>query len=526
MNEDEKFINSIISRGKSSVSKNVGEQDISFINTIEDTSINTIEDKRDSAEQPEAAEILINKTTQSDAAEDKQESEIIFEPEIIYVPEGPVLSKVSQETDDSQALEESDNYEINETDASETLNENEFSAESEKIEESEKGEVSDKAEISEEFCDFDISEISDESDIPAAADQAESSENPENPEITDSAETDEQENSDECDEESLKADDRNGGHYSAFEASLDQLKPEDLGPERKKESVLGKTVFWIRAAIFCVLLGVMITSGYIMIKDNISHAKGGDYYNNLKASLGVNAESSSLTAKLKSSKDDINLPNFSKMLSGDFVYNEVITGDEKEKLALYKTKLNKLKGENPDTFGWMVLPGTNINYPVVKGSDNDFYLKHTFEKEYNAIGALFVDYRCSPVVNENRNIVIYGHNIRTQGLMFNTLVDYEKKGFFDANPYIYIYTLEGFYTYEVFSFYQTKENDPYALVAFGSDAMYLSYCKTAKENSMYVREGIELTAESKLLTLSTCTNGEKDDRYAVHAVQISFTPYN
>ena len=85
----------------------------------------------------------------------------------------------------------------------------------------------------------------------------------------------------------------------------------------------------------------------------------------------------------------------------------------------YKIDFNALKQVNGDTVAFLKVNGTEIEYPIVKTKNNDFYLKHSFDKTYNAAGWIFADYR-NKLDGSDKNIVIYGHN-RKNGTMFSSL---------------------------------------------------------------------------------------------------------
>lgn len=87
----------------------------------------------------------------------------------------------------------------------------------------------------------------------------------------------------------------------------------------------------------------------------------------------------------------------------------------------------------PDIVGW--ISGAGMDYPVVQGSDNEYYLKHLADKTYNSVGAVFLDFRNSSDLSDKIS-VIYGHNVR-DNRMFGALWQYSRQDFYEENPYIY-----------------------------------------------------------------------------------------
>ena len=100
-----------------------------------------------------------------------------------------------------------------------------------------------------------------------------------------------------------------------------------------------------------------------------------------------------------------------------------------------------LRKVNPDIIGWIVIPGMEISYPIVQGEDNDYYLKHTFDKAENASGCIFVEVENSPDFSDN-NTFVYGHNMKNKS-MFAKLNRYQEEDTFRKNPEFVIYTPEG-----------------------------------------------------------------------------------
>ena len=94
-----------------------------------------------------------------------------------------------------------------------------------------------------------------------------------------------------------------------------------------------------------------------------------------------------------------------------------------------------LKKENDQIKAWIIVPDTNISYPIVQGTDNDYYLHHTFGKQVNYAGAVFIDYHNKPDFSDN-NTLIYGHNVKHE-TMFSQLEKFMDKQFFDDHKYVY-----------------------------------------------------------------------------------------
>ena len=194
--------------------------------------------------------------------------------------------------------------------------------------------------------------------------------------------------------------------------------------------------------------------------------------------------------------------------------------EEKETEVLeekYNIDFAALKAINPDVVAWIKIYGIDVEYPVVKGNDNEFYLNHNLKKEKNSGGWLFADYT-NKFDGYDKNIVIYGHNMK-DGSMFGKLKKVLWKEWQDDEKNLKIIFIDetGTNIYEVFSTYSYKAEDYYITTSFESDAAYSSFLKTIKSRSNH-NYGIKLSTDDTILTLSSCLN---DNRVVLHARKIT-----
>lgn len=194
------------------------------------------------------------------------------------------------------------------------------------------------------------------------------------------------------------------------------------------------------------------------------------------------------------------------------VETEQVTENQEEN---YKIDFNALKQVNSDTVAFLKINGTEIEYPIVKTRNNEFYLKHSFDKTYNSAGWIFADYR-NKLDGTDKNIVIYGHN-RKNGTMFSSLRNILKKEWYNnpENLKIQLITEDEEVFYEVFSIYQIEKETYYLQTEFNNDNQYLSFVETLKNRSIK-NFGVELTTANQILTLSTCDN-DNNYRVVLHA---------
>ena len=157
-----------------------------------------------------------------------------------------------------------------------------------------------------------------------------------------------------------------------------------------------------------------------------------------------------------------------------------------------------LKAANPNVVAWLIVPGTGISYPVVQGADNDYYLNHSFNGQYNELGAVFLDCTANPDFLDD-NSMIYGHSVDIGG-MFTALKNFTNLNFFESHPYFWLLTPSQNYRCEIVAFYKGNDDSAIYTVDFGDyehEVMQQIY-----QEAMYTRD---LNLDGKhFVTLSTC----------------------
>lgn len=207
----------------------------------------------------------------------------------------------------------------------------------------------------------------------------------------------------------------------------------------------------------------------------------------------------------------------------EFLQEMVITETEPESLeeeAVFQVDFEKLKEINSEVVGWIRFEEPAIiSYPVVQGEDNSKYLKTTFEGKRNSSGAIFMDMQNRADFSD-RNTFVYGHNMKN-GSMFGRLRKYKSGEYFQEHPYFYIYTPDGKEsTYQIFSVTIVNDASKSYEKTYADDGEFLSYIDYIKNLSLY-DTGVEVDADAKIVSLSTCTNVSEDERLLLHAVKVN-----
>jgi sortase B len=191
-------------------------------------------------------------------------------------------------------------------------------------------------------------------------------------------------------------------------------------------------------------------------------------------------------------------------------------------LKAYKTDYTKvfdeLKQMNPDTIGWLKVNNTSISYPVVQSVDNYYYLSHDFNQSNNSMGWVFSDYRNS-FDELDQNTIIYGHNTK-YGVIFGTM----RKAFYKSwynnpkNMIITFNTPKANMKWQIFAMYEVPETNDYLTTVFEGDE-FINFTNMLKSRS--VKDfGVQLNANDKILTLSTCH--KHTTRQVIHAKLVEY----
>ncbi len=177
------------------------------------------------------------------------------------------------------------------------------------------------------------------------------------------------------------------------------------------------------------------------------------------------------------------------------------------------SRISHLQIEYPSIIGWTKIPGTNIDYPFVQGSDNEYYLDHDFKGDYDVFGAVFME-KDNNLDFSDQNTILYGHNIRT-GKFFHELLNYRKEGFVEENPIIEISHLDGFNRYEIFAVYAADPMEKFRTPNYSEEELneLMERIKSKNEIHKEIPEDF-----SEILTLQTCL--DNDVRLVVHGKKI------
>ena len=195
-------------------------------------------------------------------------------------------------------------------------------------------------------------------------------------------------------------------------------------------------------------------------------------------------------------------------------YKQVqVVAEQKKKEFDGNVDFQSLLKENEDVKAWLYSENTVINYPIVQGEDNQFYLYRMINKQWNGKGSLFIDFRNEKPF-EDFNTVVYGHRMK-DGSMFHSLVDYRDKKYFNKHKKTMLITPEHKYDLYIFGVVTIPADSDKYKFSFSGQSEKQEYLDWIKENSE-IDTCVLATPEDNIVMLSTCTYEFDDARLVVY----------
>lgn len=168
---------------------------------------------------------------------------------------------------------------------------------------------------------------------------------------------------------------------------------------------------------------------------------------------------------------------------------------------------------NNDVVGVIKIDDTDINEPVLKGEDNNYYLTHTITKEYDKYGSIYMDYRTD--LNNSKKILIFGHNssyYTKEKVPFKELENYYEENYYKNHKYITLILDKEIRTYEIFSIYVETSDFTYMNMKFENQETWYNHLLNLKNKSLY-NTNIDITEDDEILILQTCSTNKNYSNY-------------
>lgn len=275
----------------------------------------------------------------------------------------------------------------------------------------------------------------------------------------------------------------------------------------------------LRSILFVIFAAVFLVSGYLLVDYYLESRQQAQSYDQLAQMVGTAPQRPAPTRPL-----DESLPEEeTTALPQQPVLTDVLnkkTGQTVSVLSQYASLFEL----NPDMVGWLQIPGTQANYPVMQTpEDPEYYLHRDFYEENSKHGCLFTAPE-PDVQAPSDNVTIYGHHMR-DGSMFADLMKYKDQSFWQTHKYIYFDSLSQMHTYEILAVFLTTASSGkgfafHRFVDAQDSAAFDSYISSCKALSLY-DTGVDAVYGDKLITLSTCEYTQTNGRLVVVAKQVS-----
>ena len=224
-----------------------------------------------------------------------------------------------------------------------------------------------------------------------------------------------------------------------------------------------------------------------------------------------------LNSDILSSTEILEKENTEQIKQENYIPNTI---DKYSNISFMSVDFKDLLEKNNETVAWIKVNNTNVNYSVVQHNDNEYYLKHDFNKKYNMVGWVYGDYRAD-FKYFGTNTILYAHNM-TNRTMFGSLAWCLKKSWYtnEENQYIKLSTPYSNTVWRIFSIYTIKPEVYYLKTYFSSNEEHQDFLNTISKRTIYdFNLDEELTTDDKILTLSTCSD-DGTKRIVIHSKMI------
>ena len=256
----------------------------------------------------------------------------------------------------------------------------------------------------------------------------------------------------------------------------------------------------IRAILLVFFASVLLFSAWQLWEIFSEYQEGQDSYASLEQYVSFTEEAPTFSTSPSTSHSD------------DPTEESTAVTELPDVSAWPQVDFDELAKINPDIIGWIYIEGTNINYPIVQGTDNDYYLKRLFDRTRNSSGSIFLDYRCAPDLSDQHNI-IYGHHMKNK-TMFGGLMDYKQQEFYDEHSVALLVTPTAYYKIQFFSGYVSDTWGDAWDLSF-NEYEYLSWLNDI-QNKSCLETDYAPTTEDRIVTLSTCTYEFDTAKFVLH----------
>lgn len=260
----------------------------------------------------------------------------------------------------------------------------------------------------------------------------------------------------------------------------------------------------LKGFLLVFLIGVLVMSGLMIYREQTGYEQGRDSYQEAEALAAI--------PPLQSAAPRQKAAPSNRTSTTGKVYQKPRDPNID---ALQQLDIRRLRRQNEQIIGWLAIPGTTMSYPLVQGTDNEFYLKHDWKGDAAKVGAIFLDAQTSHLMDGFHSIV-YGHNMQ-DGSMFAGLEAYSEADFYETHPGIYFSDGVTVRRYDIYAVYEADTDGDAFRIRFDTDDAKQAFLSYGLQRSCY-DTGIVPDIYDRILTLATCTNRGYETRWVIQAV--------
>jgi sortase B len=267
-----------------------------------------------------------------------------------------------------------------------------------------------------------------------------------------------------------------------------------------------KTLYTVLTVVFLIIFAISVG---VMVRNYLVEKRANEIYDQMVEDSTVVTEEASSTEVVSETQTEVEEVDILTQLG--------ITIPEKD------LNWEELYAQNEDIYAWIYIPNTQVDYPILQHpTELNYYIDYNIDGTKGYPGCICTQYYNGKEFKDP-NTIVYGHNMKN-GTMFKTLHNFEDADFFDENQYVYIYTPDITYVYEIFA--ACSVSDTHLMVAYNfwdaaSFNSFVSDITSARGMTNQVREGVLPVYGDYLLTLSTCISGQSDKRWIVVGKRIN-----
>ena len=307
---------------------------------------------------------------------------------------------------------------------------------------------------------------------------------------------------------------------NVFLTSLNNLREEDIALNEAAQNAKKPPVDFVRYFILLACLSVFAYTSYYIVDQLFQYAAAANDNTAFRELFhGIDEDIMELGV-LPRARANRPIPDMLSLQRQAVREVEAITHEGVTEAEQRKLRFERLRASGISSiYGWLRVSGTNIDYPVVQGPDNDFYLRRNPHGFSMTAGSLFVDYRNERNVDNNWNTIIYGHNMGNR-TKFSDLLRFDTNEQLFNSALIELTTPDAVYIYEVFSAHVAHERFFFREVWWPSEEDRIEWFYIMKGLSRFQNERVSFTEDSRIITLQTCTNTIWNPRFVVHGILI------